>query len=184
MHDFGLAARYARALLGAAQATGQLDDVWGDLETLGRRFRQEGRLWRILQHPLLSLGQKQVILRSLGDQPLHPLVEKLVLLLIRKKRVTLFPVIVGQVEEGGKTVEGKIRARVKTATPLRSHMQRQLETVLAQIFHCSVLIETTLDPELLAGVVVRVGDQVMDYSLRGQLTRLQRRFSGSDPTGV
>lgn len=178
MPDGAVVTRYARAFVEAAQAAGQLTETWGALETLTKRIRREERVWCLLQHPFIPWTEKQAMLRAVDDRPLPPLVEALVGLLIRRKRLALLPVLVAQVEERVKTVGGHARAQVKTAVPLPNQTQHRLETILARMFHRPVRLEAILDPELLAGAVVRVDDVIMDYSLRGQLRALQRRLLG------
>ncbi len=74
---------------------------------------------------------------------------------------------------------GEIEAQIITAIPLSDHQRESLEVALKRSIGSSVAIITEVDPELLGGMVVRVGSRMVDSSLRTKLERLQLAMKGA-----
>jgi len=72
---------------------------------------------------------------------------------------------------------GRVRAQVTTATPLSATQQKRLSDSLGASLQKNVVLETNEDPEIIGGVLVRVGDQIIDGSVRTKLAALKQQLA-------
>jgi len=161
-----VARRYAHALFDAAQARGLLDTIEGDLAAFARLLREEPRLSSLLITPQVTTVEKHRLLQAILGGRVHALVLELLWLLLAKKRLPA----IGDITEGyGLLLEahrGIVRAEVTTARPMSAAQQERLKAALERRTGKTVLIERKIDPRVMGGVVVRIGDQVIDRSIR------------------
>jgi len=161
-----VARRYAHALFDAAKARGLLDTVESDLAGFERLLRDEPRLSSLLITPQVTTAEKHRLLEAILGGRVHGLVLELLWLLLAKKRLPA----VGDIIEGyGLLLEaqrGIVRAEVTTARPMSAAQQERLKAALERRTGKTVLIERKIDPRVMGGVVVRMGDQVIDRSIR------------------
>lgn len=161
-----VARRYAHALFDAAEARGLLDTVEGDLAAFARLLRDEPRLSSLLITPQVTAGEKRRLLVAILGGRVHPLVLELLWLLLAKKRLPA----VGDITEGyGLLLEAKrgiVRAEVTTARPPSAAQLDRLKAALERRTGKKVLLERKIDPRIVGGVVVRMGDQIIDRSIR------------------
>lgn len=129
------------------------------------------------KHPMMgATKQKNSLKEALGPKA-GPRTLRFLELLIEKKRFALLPYIVNNFGKLLDEHQGVMRAHVKTASDLSEAEKEKLAKKLAAFTGKSVAIETKIAPELLGGVVIRIGDWVLDGSLQGQLRRLKQEFT-------
>ncbi len=161
-----VARRYAHALFDAAHARRLLDTVESDLADFTRLLREEPRLSSLLITPQVTTGEKRRLLEAILGGRVHALVLELLWLLLQKKRL---PAIGDIIEGYGILLEehrGIVHAEVTTVRPLSAAQQERLKASLERRTGKTVVLERKLDPRVMGGVVVRIGDQVIDRSIR------------------
>ena len=92
--------------------------------------------------------------------------------LLKKKRMDLLPLIARHFERAVDESHGVLKAFVKSASALDEKSRGEIEKKLSLLFKKQVSLETSVDPELLAGIVIQAGDTVIDNSLKSQLRNL------------
>lgn len=178
----GSARRYADALFSLAVDRGTIDTWAAELERLGSQVSAPGAA-RVLSMPSIGLGAKRAALETLAG-PLSPEVLFLVNLLLERKRTDLLPQVAEAFADRVRQHRGIEMAEVTTAVPLGAAEQTLVVERLEQYLKGRVDLTTRVDPAIIGGVVVRVGDQLFDASVRGKLEQLRRRLvRGSDATG-
>jgi F-type H+-transporting ATPase subunit delta len=174
--DRVLAWRYGKALFAAALDLREEGRVQADLAVA--RTAVLG-LESVLRHPRVPPADKKKKLSAALAGKVSATTLKFLELLIDKKRFDLFPVIVvgfGQlVAEKNKTA----KAVVRTARALSLEAQAKLKKGLSDFSGKNVELDLKDDPELIGGVVVRLGDWVLDASLRGRLKNLKETMNGN-----
>lgn len=95
--------------------------------------------------------------------------------LARHERLNLLPLIFNQAQLQLELRSGKRRVQVTSAVPLSADLVKQIETRLAAMFPFEPVLEPSVDPDLLGGLRIRVGDTVYDGSLRARLKQLRHR---------
>ena len=170
-----VARRYARALFGIGVDAGnfealgrEMDDLAGALTALGRaaqRAREPGLQARRRSGPMLE----QILPRVDPDRE----VRRFVLLLLERRRLVLLPAIARAYRDLADAHAGRVRAVVTSAEPLSPAALDGVRRALEQRTGKQVIVETEVDPGLIGGIVARVGDLVLDGSVRTQLADLR-----------
>ncbi len=177
MRQDALAAeRYARALFMVAERRGEIFEALEDLKRLLAMVREDPRLGGYLRSPQVALERKRTLLRSaLAERVLLP-VASFMDLLLRKKRMGLFPATVDEYEKQVRAWQGLQEAEAVSAVPLTEDEVKRLHARLESSTGLTIELKTRVDPGLLGGLTVRIGDRVMDRSVKGLLRSLQERL--------
>jgi len=168
------AKRYAVAAFELAQEHNDAD-AWLTAARQIAEFMGDPEVKRVLENTRVSQGPKQRLIdAALGDLPALPL--NLARLLVRKNRTALAVDIAAQLEQLLEQQRGVSRARATTAVPLGDAEREALSRRLAQQTGGEVVLETAVDPELLGGVVVQIGDRLIDASTKSKLRALRENL--------
>jgi F-type H+-transporting ATPase subunit delta len=170
-----IARTYADALLDAAgtgtnevleELTSFVDDVLNKLPELREIFfsRVVGREEKI-----------QLIDRVFSGKT-SPLVASFLRVLVRHDRLDLVPLIAREARLRQEVRSGKQRVQIKTAMPLSDQSRDRLRQRLAESLPFEPILETQVDPSLIGGIVIRVGDTVYDSSLATRVAQLRDRI--------
>ncbi len=175
--DRVLARRYAQALYQSAVEKKNARETAQDLGTVGRKLSDKMAAYN---HPRISAEDKRSLLqRDLGEA-VSALTLRFLGLLIDKKRFGLLPQIAlvygGLCDDG----EGIVHARVRSAHDLSDAERKELAERMGRHMGKDIVLDVKVDADLLAGVVVRVGDWVFDASLKGELERMRGRLSAGN----
>jgi F-type H+-transporting ATPase subunit delta len=173
MRDVSIARNYAEALLVLA---GKAKDAegWGVLiSALGDAVAGDLTLRRFLEAPQVSAAQKNVVLgKALSAQaPAHFV--RFVQKLVANRRQMLLPEIATEYHDLLDTAKGRVHARVTVSRAYDAKARTALKKALTKALAKTVVAHITVDPRILGGIVVRVGDTVMDGSVRRKLGRLR-----------
>ena len=173
-----MAGRYARALFMAASEHEAVspEKIRKELLRLAKLVGSDDKLKAALGNPLVGPEQKKDLVRKSldpGSRERSKMLFNFLDLLISKKRIDLVPLIVAKFEQVLEESKGTMKAYVKSASTLDEISKKQIEEKLARLFKKKIFIEASLNPELLAGVVVKAGDVVIDNSLRSQLKSMK-----------
>jgi F-type H+-transporting ATPase subunit delta len=122
-------------------------------------------------------SKQQLLMAGLSDLP--GLTLNLARLLVRKNRTTLAPQIAEQFRQLVEQQEGIARAKAITAVPLSDADRQALSARLRQQTGREVVLETEVDPELLGGVVIQIGDRLVDASTKARLEALRESLVGA-----
>jgi len=170
-----LAGRYARALFACAAARKEETAVAADLAACARALA--GAL-PYLRDPRVSAAKKKGLLRESLRGAAAPLTADFLEFLIEKKRFALLPAVAEGFDRLGLRARGVVRARVRSARPLSEADRARLRERLEAFSGAGVELDVRQDPELLGGLTVRLGDWVLDGSLRGGLQSLKEAIGG------
>lgn len=170
--------RYAKALFGLATDKKAVDKVGTDLRALRAAFTASSELG----HVLGSTSHPRAVRRSIIDAILqkihaHDLVKTFSHLLLDKERITRIPDISREIDAMIEEKAGRVQAEVISAQALTPAQLTAITHALEKLSGKKVVIEKKQDPELLGGVVAKVGDVVYDGSLRTQLRALRDQLS-------
>ncbi len=176
MKETEVAERYSRALFLAAQESkASLDEVLKGLEDMNRSISTDDSLKSDLGNPLISLADKKSLVRQ-KLKARNSLLSNFLDLLIGKKREGVLPLILSRFHAQVEESQGLMKASVKSAAALDESAKKEIEKKLSAHFNKKVFIETSVHPELLAGIIVKAGDTVIDGSLSSRLKNLKASF--------
>jgi F-type H+-transporting ATPase subunit delta len=176
MSNLASANRYARALLDVAIKEADPVKAEQELADFAELFQHEG-LKKALLNPAVPVQQKRAVMDALVArlQPSAP-VGKLMRLLADRDRLELLPDLLTTYRERLMDHQQVVRADVVTAEPLPADRAARLQQALAGATGRTVIVNTRVDPEIIGGVVARVGGTVYDASLATQLAKMRDRL--------
>ena len=176
----GLADRYAAALYAHADESGALDAVVSEMDSLGRLINDSGDFRRLIESPLIdvTLGTKAA-LEVLEHQGFGKQVRDFVGVVSSNRRLRALPEIVAAFASLVADRRGIITAHVSSAQPLNDLQRQQLRARLIEAGYGNVNIVEQIQPDLLGGLVVRIGARLYDTSLKSRLQRLQYAMKGA-----
>ena len=164
------------ALLASAERDGRLDAVEDELFRLGRVIAGEPALERLLGDPAADTeGKQQVLDRLLADK-VEPVTRRLADQLVAHPPGHDVSVGFERLAELAADRRQRSVATVRSAVELTEAQTERLASVLARIYRREITVHLEVDPGLLGGLVVQVGDEVIDGSVSGRLDELGRRL--------
>ncbi len=169
--------RYARALLSLGLADGQYDRYGLELKELAGALADLGEEAKILVSPGYPAGLRRSILELiLAKAALSPLVANFVLLLLDKGHLGRLSEVAATYNALADAEKGLVRASLTSASPLSGAEIEALKTSLSRFSGRQVELTADQEPGLIGGLVVRLGDLIIDGSVRTQLGRLAARL--------
>ena len=170
--------RYAKALFDVAlQEKADLGQIARDLEAVAEMLKTSPDLLLNLHRGSVTDAQRQSLMEAISkSMSLSAPVTKMLVLLARSGKMTLIPELSAAYRERLLAHQNIVRAEVTSAVPLSPEKAKALEASLATVTGKKVEISVNVDPELLGGVVARIGSTVYDGSLKTQLTRMRQEL--------
>lgn len=166
------------ALLVHAERANRLDAVEDELFRFGRIVAADGELERALADRTAPLDAKQTLVRSLlGDKVDAVTVELVEQLVTTPRGRALVSGLDELAAEAAKRRERSV-AYVTAPVPLTEQQEQRLTETLARIYARPIALHVEVDPDLQGGLVIRVGEEVIDGSVTGRLEELRRRLAG------
>lgn len=171
---------YAQALMSVAQTQNITEQLGEDVRSLLNLLESSEQMRNFLANPFITAEDKKAVLGQVVGEGINPYMRNFLMLLVDRRRILLLEDICKQYLALLRKLNQTVLAEVTSAVEL-SEAQKQAvrEKVIAMTNARSVELDTKLDRELIGGVIIRVGSQVIDASLRGQLRRLSISLSSS-----
>lgn len=171
--------RYTRALYELGDTQGVAERIWEDLRQFGNIFVETSDLLELAKNPLIPREDACTALETLcthGD--FHPLTTSFIKLLAMKRRLKLIPEILRDFERRIDKRLGLTRGDLETAHLMGRAQISKLEETLSEKLGSRVQLRTSVNHNLLGGMVLRVGAYLMDASLETQLMLMQKKLKG------
>ncbi|SEL75770.1 F0F1 ATP synthase subunit delta [Paenibacillus sp. OK003] len=175
--DTIVAKRYAKALFEVALEQQKVLEVEQELRTVVIAITGDAEIGKFIESPNISEEAKQNVLRTSLDGKVSEPVLKTVLLLIERGRVELLEALLNDyVKIEGESL-GIADARVYSTYALNDEEQEAVAREFGNRVNKKIRIENIVDPTLLGGLKVAIGDTIYDGSLAGKLERLEQSFN-------
>jgi F-type H+-transporting ATPase subunit delta len=168
-----VAHKYARAVFDSALEAGSTGPVGADLDALRALEQDDPAFLRYLISPEVLTDRKLAFVETVFQPRVTPLAAHLLRLLVEKARIEFLPEICEEYRRLAEEHRGILRAQVMSAVPLSGGQEATLKTELDRITGKNVVLEKKVDPSILGGVVVHLGNQIIDRSLRYGIRRLR-----------
>jgi F-type H+-transporting ATPase subunit delta len=175
-----VSAPYAQALLSIAQSKGSVDELSAIAADLLNLLQESADLRGFLTNPIANSDAKKGVLTKLLGDDSNAQMKNFLMLLVDRGRIYLIEPILQQFQAKVRELKQTVLAEVISAAPLSDAQKETIrQKVVAMTKAESVELSTRVDPELIGGVIVQVGSQVLDASLRGQLRRIGLQLGAS-----
>jgi F-type H+-transporting ATPase subunit delta len=168
---------YAEAIDAVAGAEGVADLVEDELYRFGKVVEQQPELREALSDPALPEDRRKAILTQLLGERAHPTTVRLLGFLIEQGRIKDLTKIVTALAERAAARRRKAVAEVRTAVPLDEGQRTRLAEALSAATGKDVELKVLIDPSVIGGVVARVGDEVIDGTVRRKLELARQQMA-------
>jgi F-type H+-transporting ATPase subunit delta len=172
-----LAGVYADALLSAAEKRGQVEAIDAELSEVARElFGRGSAVAQLFESPVIKRTSKEPLLETTFAGKVSDLLYDFLRVLNRKDRLGLVPGIAAGFRELVDQRAKRLRVQVRAAVPLDDAQQERLRETLRAALHKDPVLDIRVDPDLLGGMVVQVGDDVLDSSVRTRIDNLRTQL--------
>lgn len=170
-----VARRYAEAVMEIAQQQGTVERWLADVRLIGEAFGNR-QLSFVLREPKIALSRKELIVRDLlADKVQHDALN-LALMLVQDGLSEAAPRLAQEFERLYDDYRGQAKAQVTTAIPLDDAERAEIATALQRVTGKRIILSERVDPSILGGVMARVGDTLIDGSVRRRLALLREQI--------
>lgn len=174
-----LGGRYASALFGLARDAKAIDRVEASLATVRDAIQQSDDFRALTTSPMVSReGAVKAVLATADSLGIDATTKNFLGVLARNRRLGQLPQIVRGFRELASRHRGETTAEVTSAHPLADDQVIELKQQLRQRVGRDVTVDLSVDPQLLGGLVVRIGSQMIDSSIRTRLNALAGAMKG------
>lgn len=170
-----IAQRYAKALLDVAEQSNRVKEVALQLDQFKAALKNP-ELVAFLGNPVVTAGDKVAVLGQTLGESLIPLLEQFLKLLGEHDRLPLVGLMAEHYESLVNTRNGVVHATVSVPVSLPDGVAERFRHVLKQLYgFTDVKLTITVDPSLIAGATIRLGDKLIDGSYRGKFNLLRKQ---------
>ncbi|AHM61033.1 ATP synthase f1, delta subunit [Flammeovirgaceae bacterium 311] len=171
-----VASRYAKSLLDLAVEKGVLEEVYQDMTLLNKTIKDNREFELLLRNPIVKSEKKKAILRALFASKVSMMTGKFLDIISSKSREDYVPAIAVEFLRQYRFTKGITRAEVVTTFPLTAALRERFIATVVEITGGTVELIEKIDPTLIGGYVLRVGDKQIDESIRTKLEELEAEF--------
>ncbi|NPA93995.1 MAG: F0F1 ATP synthase subunit delta [Thermodesulfobacteria bacterium] len=165
-----LARRYAKALFAAGKEEDKLQAFNETLQALNEFLKANPDIEAALESPVIGLDVKQEVVEELiKAAKVDKIMANFLRTLVQNNRVHYLGLIADAYQELMDEEMGIVRAKVITAIPLKKDLQKKMQDTFSQLTGKQVVLEAVEDPDIIGGVIAKVGDKVWDGSIKSQL---------------
>lgn len=177
MKTGALAARYAEALFAAAEEQGVSAEIGEQLAALGRELNEDAAFRGLVLDKSMPAPRKKQIFHDLLGSSLHPYVVNFFCLLFDKDREDVLEQIIAVYRQLEQRKQGLLTVQLTTAKPIGAEEEAALKAALSKAYGQQVTFTHEVDPALLGGAAVTIGDTTIDGSLKSRLQSLRRQLN-------
>ncbi len=175
----GLAGRYASALFELGVERNALDEIATDLYTIKAMIAESADLRRLLQSPVLTRDEQLAAIKAVLDRAeISDLAKRFVSTVAQNRRLFVLDQMIYVFDKMLSEHRGEITANVASARPLSDEQVSALSQTLAALTGQEIKLDTTVDVDLIGGLVVRMGSRMFDSSIRTKLQKLELAMKG------
>ena len=175
-----LAGRYAKSLIDLAQEQGKLETILGDIQAF-KAANENRDMYMMLKSPIINTTKKSNIITELFGESFDEMTMAFTKIILTKGREEFLPEICDEFINQYRSIKNITNAVVISAAPLKEEtlekIKNKIQSEMAQ--GGTVEVETKVDPSLLGGFVIEIGDSLYDASVATRLNKLKKEFTGS-----
>lgn len=175
-----VAGRYAKSLLDLSIERNQLETIYADVLFL-KRLLKNRELVLMLKSPIVTSDKKQAVLDALSEGRISELTHSFSALLIRKGRESNLPEILDAFIGQYKEYKNIRVVKLTTATPVSEEVKNSIiDKVKGMQGMANIELETVVDPAIIGGFLLQVGDKVLDSTISTELNNISKQFQNND----
>jgi F-type H+-transporting ATPase subunit delta len=168
--------QYAKALFESCKDAQIIERVEQELKIISGTLKAEPEASAFLIHPEVPIFEKQAVLASLVTKEIASETNSFLNLLLEHRILALLSDIILVFAQMRLESFGILKAVVETSHPLTEISKGKLKTALMTAFKREIIIDEQLNPSLIGGVRIRVGDRILDGSISGRLNQIKEKI--------
>jgi F-type H+-transporting ATPase subunit delta len=172
-----LARRYAIAIVTLAREQDAVRRVGADLVTMSKAIGEDGLVRDFFVAPIIERATKERVLREAFEGRVHPIALHTLLLLVRKRREALLDAIVTQYLALEREARGVETLTLQSARALDREERLRLVSRLELLYRKKFEVTEVVDPQLIGGLRIMMGDRRIDATISGRLNALARELA-------
>ena len=173
--------RYAKSLLDLSVEKGQVSEVLEDMKTIGAMV-QNRDLALLLKSPVVNAEKKRSIFKKVFDPHISEITKAFIHLVLNKGRESLIPEISTEFINQHKEMLGITSVKITTATPISEANKEAIKSKLlgTRMVENSLDVEAVVNPDIIGGFILEVGDNLYDSSIAYNLKKLKKELTSSN----
>lgn len=171
-----LSQKYAKAVFALAVEENKLTEFGAQLAEASQVIANHAELAAFIKNPQVKAEAKRNVFARLFQEGVSPMIYNFFMLLIDKHRESLLGEIAGEYKKLANAAQGIVEAKVTVAEKLSEAQRAKLVKKLQETTGKTVVIETKIDKSIIGGVVVRIGDKLIDGSVMRQMQSLKTQL--------
>lgn len=177
MADSRVAGRYVKSLLGLAVEQGVVEEVHTDMLLFSRVCKENRQFLALLRNPIVRHEKKRAVLKKIFTAKVHKLTMAILDLVTAKNREPILPEIASEFHNAYNAYKGIGKAYLATTVAPDKELMKALEALSKTLANKkTVEMQTSVNPDLIGGFVLNVGDRQIDASIRSKLRTLKLKF--------
>lgn len=176
MSEIQVATRYAKSLIDLAGEKSAVETIKKDIELFLATCRANPELQAILKNPIIGLDKKANILDGLFSGKVHEMILSFFKIVVRKGRAEILFATAKEFITQYNVIKNVVKATVTSASQLSQENISQIEDVVKQSTNGEVILTSIVDPKLIGGFILKVGDKQFDTSISSKLNKLRKEF--------
>ncbi|BDD00222.1 ATP synthase F1 subunit delta [Persicobacter psychrovividus] len=178
MSDIKVASRYAKSIFELASEKGTLEQTSQDFKLIEEVCEQNREFTLMLKNPIIDISKKWEIVKAIFEGKVSDLTLRFLQVVNDKKRIDHIRSIADSFEARYNEKNGIIKAHLETTFQLDAEQFSQFEQIaLARTGAKAVQLEAAVNPALIGGYIFRIGDQMIDNSVKNRLTKLRQSLT-------
>ncbi|MFC3772132.1 F0F1 ATP synthase subunit delta [Paenibacillus sp. GCM10012303] len=172
-----LAKRYAKALFEVARERGKVSDVEQEIQVIAGALDANPEYVKLLEHPNIDASVKTSMLKQVFEGKVSEELLNTLQLLLQRGRESVIRDLAVQYSLIANDALGQAQAKVYTPLPLSAEESDKIAAAFGQVVGKTIRVENIVEPSLLGGLQVRIGDRLYDGSLSGKLQRMEKTLN-------
>lgn len=172
-----LSSRYAKALYDFAGEKNQIEEVYGDLKLFAGALNENRELQMLLRNPVVQPHQKHHFFESVFNGTMHDITYQFLDVLLMKRREPALDTICDEFFKLYNQSHNIRTATIVTASPLSEPLRDKIVSMLSEQTHATIELDEIVDPHIIGGFVIQMGDYFMDSSILHKINKLRQEFS-------
>ncbi|MBV8390710.1 MAG: ATP synthase F1 subunit delta [Mucilaginibacter sp.] len=177
MSELTVATRYAKSLIDLAVEQKSLEEIKKDMVFFSQTLRANYQLQAVLANPIVAHGKKIKILEAVFGKNVSKVTDSFFKIMINKSRSEILYATSKEFINQYNVIKHIVRAYVTSATPLSEENKKKIVAELEAATKGTIELHTKVDPKLIGGFVLTVGDMQVDTSISTSLNKLKQDFA-------
>lgn len=177
MSQFVIASRYAKSLVDIAQEKNLLEVVKGDMQLFLAAYKSSMDFELLLKSQIITNEKKAAVVNALFASRVHQVSLSIFNISIKKGRANILDQVALDFIRQYNKIKGIEVATILTAAPISKEVEASFVKMIEGITSSKIELQTKVEPKLIGGFVVKVGDRQIDESVSSKLNKLKVEFS-------